>query len=574
MRSSVDLPEPFRPSTPILAPGKKDREMSRRMTPLRGHDLADAIHGVDELCHWEDCVGRGADWKKVANYRSWRPGRYRRPRRAASLLHFPLPGFRLACRSLNPRRPRRYCSSPAKACRPLRLRRRPPVRSRSAGRVPARAAAQCRLPPRCARSSRASPSAPSSRPSTRPSTSTSSQQQSANGRGYLDAGDTPAFARRLRGRELRRGRHAARRGGNHGRPAPGAASFRSAGLHHAARAHAAGFCVFNDCGVAIELLRRRHGLRRVAYVDIDAHHGDGVFYGFESDPDVLFADIHEDGRYLYPGTGARSTRPAGRGGRHQAQPAAAARGGDDEFHAGLGARRGLPATHPARVHPAPVRRRQPRGRPDHAPGVQRGGARARRARRSAGSPTSSATAACWRWAAAATTGRTSRGPGRGWWSRWSRASSGAATPSAAIAGCPLGLLRLAGRAARRAVDSGSLFGIAVNPSLGAPPRHPWRGRSRTAIRNHPRVGAASRVAATLSVGRPTQVAAGRVSRSSAASPALRRAAAGRREDRGRARWVGRPGRGPGPSAPGMARRSPQGWVHGDPGRDPGRPAPT
>jgi acetoin utilization protein AcuC len=77
-----------------------------------------------------------------------------------------------------------------------------------------------------------------------------------------------------------------------------------AGLHHAARARAAGFCVFNDCGVAIEILRRVHGLRKVAYVDIDAHHGDGVFYAFESDPDLLFADLHEDGRYLYPGTGA------------------------------------------------------------------------------------------------------------------------------------------------------------------------------------------------------------------------------------------------------------------------------
>ncbi len=75
-------------------------------------------------------------------------------------------------------------------------------------------------------------------------------------------------------------------------------------MHHASRAHAAGFCVFNDCGVAIELLRGKYGVKRVAYVDIDAHHGDGVFYGFESDPDVLFADIHEDGRFLYPGTGA------------------------------------------------------------------------------------------------------------------------------------------------------------------------------------------------------------------------------------------------------------------------------
>ncbi len=77
-----------------------------------------------------------------------------------------------------------------------------------------------------------------------------------------------------------------------------------AGLHHAGRDHAAGFCVFNDCGVVIELLRSRHGMRRIAYVDIDAHHGDGVFYAFESDPDIIFADVHEDGRYLYPGTGS------------------------------------------------------------------------------------------------------------------------------------------------------------------------------------------------------------------------------------------------------------------------------
>ena len=62
--------------------------------------------------------------------------------------------------------------------------------------------------------------------------------------------------------------------------------------------------MFNDCGVAIELLRSRHGLRRIAYVDIDAHHGDGVFYAFESDPQLIFADLHEDGRFLYPGTGS------------------------------------------------------------------------------------------------------------------------------------------------------------------------------------------------------------------------------------------------------------------------------
>jgi acetoin utilization protein AcuC len=76
-----------------------------------------------------------------------------------------------------------------------------------------------------------------------------------------------------------------------------------AGLHHAGREHAAGFCVLNDIGVAIEHLRRARGIQRIAYVDIDAHHGDGVFYAYESDPDLLFADLHEDGRFLYPGSG-------------------------------------------------------------------------------------------------------------------------------------------------------------------------------------------------------------------------------------------------------------------------------
>jgi acetoin utilization protein AcuC len=78
-----------------------------------------------------------------------------------------------------------------------------------------------------------------------------------------------------------------------------------AGLHHARPDGAAGFCVFNDCGVAIRRLLSR-GLQRVAYIDIDAHHGDGVFYAFEEDPVVIFADLHEDGRFLYPGTGSAS----------------------------------------------------------------------------------------------------------------------------------------------------------------------------------------------------------------------------------------------------------------------------
>ncbi len=84
-----------------------------------------------------------------------------------------------------------------------------------------------------------------------------------------------------------------------------------AGLHHAGRGHAAGFCVFNDCGVAVAYLRDRYRVSRIAYVDIDAHHGDGMFYGFEDDPDLIFADIHEDGRFLYPGTGSESETGTG-----------------------------------------------------------------------------------------------------------------------------------------------------------------------------------------------------------------------------------------------------------------------
>lgn len=75
------------------------------------------------------------------------------------------------------------------------------------------------------------------------------------------------------------------------------------GLHHARRNGSAGFCVFNDIGVVIETLRRQYGIRRIAYVDIDVHHGDGIFYSYEDDPDLIIADIHEDGQYLYPGTG-------------------------------------------------------------------------------------------------------------------------------------------------------------------------------------------------------------------------------------------------------------------------------
>jgi len=80
------------------------------------------------------------------------------------------------------------------------------------------------------------------------------------------------------------------------------------GLHHARRERAGGFCVFNDAAIAICELLEVRGLKKLAYVDIDAHHGDGVYYAFESDPRVIIGDVHEDGRFLYPGTGRSGER--------------------------------------------------------------------------------------------------------------------------------------------------------------------------------------------------------------------------------------------------------------------------
>lgn len=126
---------------------------------------------------------------------------------------------------------------------------------------------------------------------------------SARGGGFLDDGDTPAFfgcyeaaatvvgsaldaARRMMGGELAR------------------AFIPIAGLHHATQDRAAGFCIFSDIGAVVEALRREFQVRSIAYVDIDAHHGDGVFDAFEADPDLCLVDIHQAGDGFYPGTGA------------------------------------------------------------------------------------------------------------------------------------------------------------------------------------------------------------------------------------------------------------------------------
>lgn len=134
--------------------------------------------------------------------------------------------------------------------------------------------------------------------------------RSEAGDGYLDYGDTPAFpgvferAAAVAGAALD-GLDRIMAGGARRTFQP------IGGLHHARRSRAAGFCVFNDLGVVIDTLRTRFGVQRVGYVDIDVHHGDGIYYPYEADPGLIVADVHEDGRYLYPGTGHR--REIGRG---------------------------------------------------------------------------------------------------------------------------------------------------------------------------------------------------------------------------------------------------------------------
>jgi acetoin utilization protein AcuC len=131
-------------------------------------------------------------------------------------------------------------------------------------------------------------------------------------RDLLDQGDTPSFpgcfesasrlvAGTLRGLDVVRkepGRHVFQPGG---------------GLHHAHADWASGFCILNDPALAIAGALEPGGMHRVAYIDVDVHHGDGVMYGFYSDGRLLDIDFHQDGRTLFPGTGDLSETGAGDG---------------------------------------------------------------------------------------------------------------------------------------------------------------------------------------------------------------------------------------------------------------------
>jgi acetoin utilization protein AcuC len=126
--------------------------------------------------------------------------------------------------------------------------------------------------------------------------------KSRSGEGYLDYGDTPAFpgvyeaSSYTVGTTLFGMKQILEKQTDHFFNPIG-------GLHHARRERAGGFCVFDDAAVAISRAINELGMKKVAYIDVDAHHGDGVYYGFESDYRVIIGDIHEDGRFLYPGTG-------------------------------------------------------------------------------------------------------------------------------------------------------------------------------------------------------------------------------------------------------------------------------
>jgi len=122
------------------------------------------------------------------------------------------------------------------------------------------------------------------------------------GEGLLDLGDTPAFKGCFESSKLYVGGSIVAadllmegRADHAFNPA--------GGLHHARPSGASGFCIFNDPAIVIAYLKKRHKIKRMLYLDIDAHHGDGVMYGFYSDPSLLNIDLHEDGRYLFPGTG-------------------------------------------------------------------------------------------------------------------------------------------------------------------------------------------------------------------------------------------------------------------------------
>ncbi len=128
------------------------------------------------------------------------------------------------------------------------------------------------------------------------------QKYSERGSGLLDAGDTPAFKGCFEATSLVVG--ASLEACDNIMQGKFAHAFNpSGGLHHAHPERASGFCIFNDPAISVNYLKTKYKIRRLVYIDIDAHHGDGVMYGYYSDPSLLDIDLHENGKYIFPGTG-------------------------------------------------------------------------------------------------------------------------------------------------------------------------------------------------------------------------------------------------------------------------------
>jgi acetoin utilization protein AcuC len=134
-----------------------------------------------------------------------------------------------------------------------------------------------------------------------------------NGRYGLGTPDNPVFAGMHEASALVAGATLAAAGAVWNGEARHAANI-AGGLHHAMRRSASGFCIYNDPAIAIKWMLAE-GAERVAYVDLDVHHGDGVQAAFYDDPRVLTISLHEHPATLFPGTGLASEigRGDGRG---------------------------------------------------------------------------------------------------------------------------------------------------------------------------------------------------------------------------------------------------------------------
>jgi acetoin utilization protein AcuC len=138
------------------------------------------------------------------------------------------------------------------------------------------------------------------------------KRASSVGGGFLDGGDTPAFKGCYEASALATGASLTAVDEVMSGKVSHAMNI-AGGLHHAHPDRASGFCVFNDPAIAIAYLKTKFAVKKVLYLDVDAHHGDGVMYGFYSDGAVLDVDFHEDGQHLFPGTGFTNETGEGAG---------------------------------------------------------------------------------------------------------------------------------------------------------------------------------------------------------------------------------------------------------------------